>query len=585
MPLDGIVLNCITNTLNETLINGRVDKIHQTEKDELFFTVRNNGKNYKLLITASSNYPRIHVTKNIKSNPIKPPVFCMLLRKHLTGSRIREIKQLNFDRIVEIVFETKDELESIHYKSFIIEIMGKHSNIILINTESRNIIDSIKRISQNISSKRQIYPGLVYSAPPSKLKYNPLNINKKDFMNLLNKTRQGIVLYKYFYQTFNGISPLISKEICFLSQVDESMTLAEIDESISNRLWLNFNIMFDKVNQNNFSPSIYINNNSYYDFHCFDLNHIEMDDKINYTSINELLDVFYFKRDNINRLKQKSANMLKTINTKLDRNIKKLAKQKQDLFNAEDREKYRIYGDLIISNIHMINKSSTNITVQNYYDEKGTSTITIPLDPRLNPSQNAQKHYKKYNKLKKAEEELVKLIQYTENEIFYLENIIYNIEQCSNINEIEEIREELSAQGFIKKKKVSKKSSTKGSKPLSFVSSKGHEILVGKNNKQNDLLTFKISRKDDLWLHTKNIPGSHVILRTNGDDIDDSELLEAARLAAYYSKARNSDNVEIDYTKRINVKKPNGSKPGFVIYENYYTVIVNPNINDIKVKE
>lgn len=584
MPFDGIVLNCITNTLNQTLINGRIDKIHQTEKDELFFSVRNNGKNYKLLITASSNYPRIHITKNIKSNPLKPPVFCMLLRKHLTGARIRQIKQLNFDRIVEIVFETKDELESIQYKSFIIEIMGKHSNIILINTDSRIIIDSIKRISQNISSKRQVYPSLVYSFPPSKIKYNPLTINKNDFINLINNTQQGMILYKFFYQTFYGISPIISKEICFLSQVDESMSLAEIDENISNKLWLNFSLMFDKVKQNDFSPSIYVDNNTYCDFHCLNLRNYKKDDKIDYSSINELLDIFYFKRDNSNRLKQKSANMVKTVNTKLDRNIKKLAKQKQDLFNAEDREKYRIYGDLIISNIHMINKSSTNITVQNYYDEKA-STITIPLDPRFNPSQNAQKYYKKYNKLKNAEEELVKLIQFTENEIYYLENIIYNIEQCSNINEIEEIREELSSQGFLKKKKATKKNKIQGSKPLSFISSDGHEILVGKNNKQNDLLTFKISKKDDLWLHTKNIPGSHVILRTNGNEVDDNELLEAARLAAYYSKARSSDNVEVDYTKRNNVKKPNGSKPGFVIYENYYTVIVDPNINNIKAKE
>lgn len=585
MALDGIVLNCIRNSLNQEIINGKINKIHQPEKDELIFSIRNNSQNIKLLITSSSNYTRMHITKNTKINPIQSPVFCMLLRKHLTGSRITEINQINFDRIIEIIFETKDELKSTTHKSLIIEIMGKHSNIILIDTQSKIIIDSIKRIGHNVSSKRQIYPGLKYEFPPSNDKFNPLLINETTFKDIISNSQQGLILYKFFYLTFNGISPMISKEICYLSGIDETTTIAEIDDGIILKLWNSFNCILEDIKNNDFTPIIYneTSNDKDYDFHCLNMSHISSK-KIIFPSIHELLDHFYVEKDNKNRMKQKSSTLLKLIHTKLERSKKKLSKQKKDMNKAENREKYRIYGDLIISNISIIEKEkkATSITVQNYYEGNG-ETISIPIDPRLTISQNAQKNYKKYNKLKKAEFELNHLIKSTEEEIKYLENIIYCIEQSSCVDDIEEIKEELYIQGFIKRNKsVHKKKKKSSSLHLNYISSENHMIFVGKNNKQNDFLTFKKSSKTDIWLHVKNYPGSHVILHLDNDEFTDNELLEAARLAAYYSKARNMGNVQIDYTKRSNVKKPSGAKPGYVIYDNYHTVVVSPNIKDIK---
>lgn len=583
MPLDGIVLNSIVKELNKTILHGRIDKIHQPEKDELLFNIRNNGESYKLLISAGSSYPRIHITLEKKINPVTPPVFCMLLRKHLNGARIREIKQINFDRIIEIVFEVKNEMKLLVNKSLLIEIMGKHSNITLIDTNTQNIIDSIKRIGQNLSSKRQIFPGINYTLPPSKDKNNPTLIDKDKFFCLIKNNKQDITIFKFFYLIFNGFSPLISKELCYLSEIDENTTLSRISENKLNTIWINFNSIMNKINTENYSYSIYNNSiNNFYDFHCLEINHVYTEEKINFLSISLLLDSFYNEKDNKNRIKQKSSNLLKSINTKLFRNRKKLLNQKQDLYNAEDREKYRIYGDLIIGNIHLLKKGDS-VTVTNYYDDNA-SLITIPLDPKLSLSQNAQKYYKKYNKLKTAEEELYSLIESNEKEIIYLENVIYCIEQAHNLLEIEEITEELAAQGFIKKKNIKKKSKTE-STPLTFYTSKNHEILVGKNNKQNDLITFKYANKDDVWFHAKKIPGSHVIIRTNGDELTDKEYLEGARLAAYYSKSKESSSVEVDYTKKINIKKPPASKPGFVIYDKYYSVIVKPDISKIKTSD
>lgn len=584
MALDGIVINSIKNELSNKLIGGRVDKVYQPEKDEIIIKIRNNS-NFKLLLTSNSSCPRIHLTEITKKNPEQAPMFCMLLRKHLYSAKIIDIKQLMFDRIIEIVFECKDELKTTIKKSIIIEIMGKHSNIIFINTETKIIIDSIKRVSEAMSSVRQIYPSIKYVLPPTQSKLNPLDITKTDFIKRIKSFNSGTIVYKFIYKAFTGFSPLISKELCYNSKIDENMYLAELDEYNINNLYDSFINIINTIKKDTYKPCIYTNKQAnLYDFHSLFLNcYVQNNNLKEYSDISKLLDNYYYELDNQNRIHQKISNLLKSINTKLERNKKKIIKQKQELLSAENREKYKIYGDLIISNLHTPYKDN-KLTVINYYDPE-QKQITIPLDPKLNNlSLNSQKYYKRYNKLKSAEEELIKLIKSTEDNINYLENIIYSIESCNTTDDLDQIYEELAKEGFVKKYKIKKNSSKQKSKITTYLSCKGHEILIGKNNIQNDLITFKYAKKNDYWFHAKGIPGSHVIIKTNNDELDDKEFEEAARLAAHYSKGKNNNLVEIDYTKKQNIKKPANAKLGFVIYDTNYSMNIDTDISNIAKK-
>ncbi len=584
MALDGIVLNSIKHELVNKLIGGRVDKVYQPEKDEIIINIRNNSSNYKLLLTSNSSSPRIHLTTLSRKNPEQAPMFCMLLRKHLYSSNIIEIKQLQLDRVIEIVFECKDELKTTVKKSLIIEIMGKHSNIIFINYDNKTIIDSIKRVSENMSSVRQVYPGIPYALPPSQSKLNPLDIDKDGFINAINATNKGTLIFGFLYKTFVGFSPLLSKDICFNSGVNEGLALDELSENDINIIYENFTNVTGDIKNNNYTPAIYSNSNeNIYDFHSIKINYFNNCEKQDFNSISELLDVFYYELDNKNRINQKVSNLLKSINTKLDRDRKKLEKQKNELLSAEDREKYKIYGDLIISNLHAPYENN-KLTVINYYDPE-QNEITIPLDPKLNNlSLNSQKYYKRYNKLKSAEDELLKLIESTASDIEYLENILFSIEACQTTDDLDQIYEELSQEGFIKKYKAPKGSNKVKNDILIYISSHGHEILVGKNNIQNDLITFKHAKKDDYWFHAKGIPGSHVVIKTNGDELEDIEYMEAARLAAFYSKGKNNSLVEVDYTKRQNIRKPANAKLGFVIYDTNYSMNIDTDISKIKIR-
>lgn len=585
MALDGIVLNNIKNELSSKLIGGRIDKVHQPEKDEIIISIRNHSSNYKLLLTSNSSSPRIHITTLSRKNPDQAPMFCMLLRKHLYGSNIIDIKQLGLDRVIEIVFECKDELKTTVKKSLIIEMMGKHSNIIFINYDSKIIIDSIKRVSENMSSVRQVYPGIPYELPPSQSKLNPLDTDRNALINAINSTNKGILIYNFLYKNFTGFSPLLSKEICYMSDINESISLAELSDKALNRLCDGFEDIISIIKSRKISPAIYSNpDNKVYDFHSIKINYYNNCKKQDFYTISEMLDVFYYELDNKNRINQKVSNLLKSINTKLDRDRKKLEKQKNELLSAEDREKYKIYGDLIISNLH-VPYENNKLTVINYYDPE-QEEITIPLDPKLNNlSLNSQKYYKRYNKLKSAEDELLKLIELTSSDIEYLENILFSIEACQTTDDLDQIYEELAEEGFIKKYKAPKGSNKVKNDILVYVSSHGHEILIGKNNIQNDLITFKHAKKDDYWFHAKGIPGSHVVIKTNGDELEDIEYVEAATLAAFYSKGRDNKLVEVDYTKRQNIKKPPNSKLGFVIYDTNYSMNVNTDISNIKIKE
>ena len=581
MALDGFVVAALTHELKTELCNGRIDKIYQPEADEIILTVRSGGKNHKVLLSANSNYPKIHLTHSVKENPTTPPNFCMVLRKHLIGGRIIDIIQPQFERMIKIIIESLDELNVLKSKELIVEIMGKHSNIILVDCESNKVIDSIKRIPFDISRYRQILPGLQYSMPPSHDKMNPLEINSREsFISIIKGQDQRIPIYKAIYTSFNGISPLISREICYNSSIDENILLSNLDEEKINLIYNSFINLIDKIKSYDFHPSIYIDEKTgkYIDFNTIEINHFNYYKKHEFESINELLENFYLQRSSRESMKQRTNDLRKSISIKLDRLYNKLSNLNKDLKNAKEAEKYKLYGDLITANIYQVPHGEDQVELVNYYDEN-YSTITISLDKRLSPAQNAQRYFKLYNKAKTALFQVNHQIEKAEEEINYLEQIIISIDQCTHLSDIEEIRMELEETGFIKKKisnkKPMKSNQTKKSNYLKFISSEGFEIFVGKNNKQNDEITFKISSKEDLWFHVKDMPGSHVILKGKDEAFGEQSILEAATLAAYYSKGKNSTKVAVDYTQRKNVRKQSGAKPGMVIYVDYSTILVD----------
>lgn len=589
MSLDGITIRALVYELQYALINGKINKVHQPENDELLLDIRNNGISKKLIISASSNNPRIHFTKDTKKNPMSPAMFCMLLRKHIQNGRILSIEQDGFERVIKILISSYNELGDLTEKELIIEIMGRHSNIILVNNEEEKIIDSIKRVTPDISSVRQILPGMKYTPAPSQNKISPIDLNESNFLSFIKDDKSSNQLYKSIYENFVGISPLIAKEICNNAEIYENLNTDELNEEDSKKLFSSFKEIIGFIMNRNSNPTIVYNEykTSILAFSSINLNQFENVRKENFDSINEMLDTLYETKDRLDRIKQKSLSLKKNIKTKLDRDKNKLSKQKDELLKAKTREKYKIAGELITANIYRIEKGMKEIEVIDYYNDN--KDLKITLNPNLTPSENAQKKFKRYNKLKSAFAEVSDQIKQTKAEIDYLENILLSIENASDLDDLEEIREELIEENYIKYKKRNKsknKKKKKESKAMHFLSSEGYDIYVGKNNKQNDYLTLKFADKNDIWLHTKDIPGSHVIIRKNSNEIPEQTLYEAALLSAFNSKARMSSNVAVDYTEKKNVKKPNGAKPGMVIYENNNTLYVTPSEKEIsKIKK
>jgi predicted ribosome quality control (RQC) complex YloA/Tae2 family protein len=586
MSLDGIVTRAIVKELNNTILGGRIDKIYQHEKDEILLNIYNKGNNNKLLISATSNNPRIYLTKCNKSNPSMPPMFCMLLRKHLTGGTVLNVEQYQMDRVLFIDISSIDELGQPSERRLVVEIMGKHSNIILINKDSNKIIDSIKRVTHDMSRVRQVLPGINYEYPPIKDKKNPLDFNTDEFNKLLDECNSNIETYKFFYTNYIGISPLIGKEVCFNSRIDIDRPIGSLNLEEKKSLLNSFITIMDKVKNDSYNPVLIKNNfeADYLDFHATDINQFGNQNKVYLNSISEVLDKYYLKNDTLDRVSQKSQSIKKSIQTKLERSLNKLSKQKQELLESEDRGKYKVYADLISANLYRIEKGSSEIELENFYTEN-MEKIKVPLDKRHSPAENAQRYYKKYSKLKHAQSLLLKQIPETKEEIDYLENVLISIDNCTEVIELDEIKEELIKEGYLKGNLKKKKKKEVISKPHHYISSDGFHIYVGKNNKQNDYLTLRFAHKEDLWLHIQNQPGSHVIITKKNNSISDTSLEEAATLAAYYSKGKNSSNVAIDYTERKNVKKPKNAKTGMVIYENFNTIFVTPSKEQIEKME
>ena len=565
MALDGIFLYTTLEELKNTILNSKISKINQPEKDEIIFSLKKDKDSYKLLISASSVYPRIHLTNINKKNPMKPPMFCMVLRKYLSNSKITSIYQLQLDRVVFIDFQGKDELGFEKTYTLIIEIMGRHSNISLVEKNNYIILDSIKHITPEINSIRTLLPGLKFILPPESNKLNPLNYTYENFEKFI--LENNIKLNNTFIsKVFMGVSNQLSKEI--INSLNTELSL----ENLKN-IYKEIELFFNKVNNKDFSFFITLEDNNLKDFFPINLPSLEEDNKKYFSSPSKTLEYYYSEKDKSDRLNNKSSSLLKLVNNNLERCHKKMELLKDNLEKCKKADKYRIYGELLTANIYNIKQGDESIDVVNYYSED-SEIINIKLDPTKTPSANIQNYFKRYSKLKKSKEYSLEQIKITEDEILYLNSVLTNIKNTEDYASIEEIKKELMDAHYLKFKKNVRKKETK-SKPMHFISSEGIHIYVGKNNIENDYLTLKFADKRDLWFHTKDIPGSHVILKTLGD-FTEKTLNEAANLAAFYSKGRDSSKVPVDYTEVKNVHKPNGAKPGMVIYEKNKTIFITP---------
>ena len=577
MALDGLVIHSIVDELHKKLLGGKIDKVYQPENDEVVLHIRNNKENFKLVLSCSASNPRVYLASDYKKeNPINAPMFCMLFRKYIQGGNIVNVSQVDFERIIKISVESFDELKEKTTKDIIIEIMGRHSNIILTHSSNNKIIDSAKRIPPSVSRVRQILPGQTYVLPPKQDKLNPINeISLNTFVDTLSSFDGPI--FKAIYSKFLGISSVIAKEICFRANIDENLLVSEISSDDISKIYREFHNLFKYIKDNIYNPCMVIDTSidKVLDFSCINLSLFSNLSIINDDSISKILENYYATKDIKDRIHQRSSDLRKSISIKLDRLYNKLNKQEKELIESENADIYKIKGELITSYIYMIEKGMESVEVANFYDPE-YKNIKISLNTNFTPSENAQKYFKKYNKLKTAKKEITSQMEITKEEIDYLENIMLSIENCENLAELMDIREELGKVGYLRSKNNSKKETKLTTKPHEFVSSNGFKILVGKNNKQNDHLTLKVASNEDIWMHTKNIPGSHVIIKTEGKEVPDETIFEGAMLAAFFSKSKMSSQVPVDYTKKKNVKKPNGAKPGMVIYDTNNTIYVTP---------
>ena len=567
MALDGIYLYSLINELKDFAINSKIDKVNQPEKDEIILTLRGKGTK-KLLISSSSNYPRLHFTTINKINPLKAPVFCMVLRKYLIGGKIIDITQYSTDRIISIDIENKDELGFDSKYSLIVEIMARHSNITLVRKRDNKIMESIKHIHSNKNSYRVLYPGATFIMPPTSNKLNPFSFTKEELKNLLKENinfNESI-----FSKIITGVGKNLSNDLFieyknkFNDLTIDNLSLF-ITDYFKNILKDNKNILFFK-------------DGKVVDFYFKDLISLNNCEKKYFESHSDTLDNFYATKDKQDRLHSKGLDIQRLINTNIERCLKKIKILEKTLKECEAKEDYRIKGELLTSYIYGFKKGDKDVSVLNYYSEN-EEYLKISLDENKTPSENIQFYFKKYNKLKNAEEASINQLSINEDELNYLNSVLTSLETADNYADIEEIKKELIETGYVRFRKEKNKNKIKTNKPLHFLSSDGIDIYVGKNNIQNDYLTLKFAEKTDTWLHTKIIPGSHVIIK--GKNITESTLLEAATLAAFYSKGKNSTKVPVDYTLVKNVKKPSGAKPGMVIYSTNKTLYIDPpkNIN------
>lgn len=570
MSLDGTVVKNLVYEINNRVIEGRIDKIYQNNND-LLINIRSRGQRERLFISISGS-PRMYFSDEIFDSPQNPPAFCMLLRKHLENNQILEVSQYKMDRIIKILVKSRDELGEYTKKALIIELMGKHSNVILIDDDSKKIVDSLKRINFNLSSVREILPGLTYNPEDISEGLDPCQVDS--ISDLIKNSKENLNIKSFFLKNFTGISPQMCSEIEYRSNIDFKRNLSSLSEAEIIELDKIFSEIFKIVRENTFSPIKIYREDLFKDFYSIDLVSLNDKEKIKVESISSLLEEFYNSKFLRDSLGSKSKELKKLVKKNIEKLNRKLSNQANELNVALNREKFKVYADLISSNFYKIEKGADSVTVENFYDEM--KEIEIPLDPTLDGPSNAAKYYKKYSKLKNAASFLTEQIEIGKSEISYLESILLNIDFAERPDEIDELYEELEKEGYLKKKKKNnKKKKDSDENYITVKTEDGFDIYVGKNNRQNDYLTHKKAKKNDLWFHVKNAPGSHVILKNDNRDFTNNSLLTAAKLAAKYSSLSKSQNIPVDYTFKMYVKRHPAKKPGLVTYTNYKTININ----------
>ena len=576
MAFDGITVACMAHELHKNLSGGRISKIAQPETDELLLTIKSQEGNFRLLLSASASLPLVYLTQTNKTSPLTAPNFCMLLRKHISGGRIIAVTQPSMERILRFEIEHLDEMGDQCRKFLIVELMGKYSNIIFCN-EQDQIIDSIKHISAQVSSVREVLPGRPYFIPDTQDKADPFTLTEEDFVRRV--TEKSCKLSKALYTSITGLSPIASEEICHLASLDSDRPATSYEPEELIHLYRTFGRYLNSVREGGYEPSIYYDGKVPVEFSCLPLSIYDNCRCEHFSTVSSMLEQYYAERNTVTRIRQKSTDLRRIVQTALERNVKKYDLQAKQLKDTEKRDKYRIYGELINTYGYDVPQGSKSFQALNYYTGE---EITIPLDPQIPVQENATKYFDKYGKLKRTFEAVTALLKETDEEIQHLRSIQTALDIALQEEDLTQIREELMESGYIRKRPSGSKRPKITSKPFHYISSDGFHMYVGKNNLQNDDLTFQFAKGNDWWFHAKGAPGSHVIVKSDGVELPDRTFEEAAKLAAYYSSLRDSEKVEIDYVEKKQVKKPNGSKPGFVVYYTNYSMMIEPDISGIQ---
>ena len=574
MAFDGITIAGITKELNSALTGGRIIKIAQPETDTLLLTIRSGKTQHRLFLSASASLPLVYLTPDTMASPMTAPNFCMLLRKYIQNGKILGIRQPGLERIVRIDIEHLNELGDLCRKYLIIELMGKHSNIIFCDDKDM-IIDSIKHISGMVSSVREVLPGRIYFIPKTQDKAELLACTKDEMAAVLRA--KNVPLFKAVYTGFTGISPSIAQELCYRAGVDADLPSAGVEAEALERMASVLTSLAEDIKNTNFDYNVVYENNQPVEYAAVRLSSYKEEQRRRFESVSALLEYYYAEKNTITRIRQRSVDLRKIVATALERNVKKYDLQIKQLQDTEKRETYRVYGELLNAYGYGVEAGAKSMEALNYYTDQ---MITIPLDPMLSAGENAKKYFDKYQKLKRTYEALTTLTKETKEEIDHLSSISISLDIALKEEDLVQIKEELIESGYIRRKGGTKREKIT-SKPFHYLSSDGYHIYVGKNNYQNEELTFKFATGNDWWFHTKGIPGSHVVVKSNGEELPDRVFEEAGKLAAHYSQARGQEKVEIDYTQKKNVKKPNGSKPGFVVYYTNYSLVIDSDIAGI----
>ena len=582
MPLDALCLSGVVAELKPILTGAKIDKVHQPGRDEIILALRLGRGNGRLLLSASPNHPRLQMTELSRENPDAPPMFCMLLRKHLMGGRILSVEQPHLERIVELRLEVLDELGDRKERRLILEAMGRRANLVLVDDQGR-IVDCLRRVDGDMSAQRQLLPGLFYRLPPAMDKADPTALDGAEWLRQVEQAPGESRVDHWLLDTFGGWSPLVCREIAFRAGGRVDITFDELGAQGRVRVAEAAEALLNSVKENNFTPTVISIEKRPKDFTFFPAEQYEEAGACAaYPTFSALMDRFYEQRENQERIRQKGQDLIRSVTNARDRTARKIANQQRELDATQDRERLRQFGDIITSNLHTMERGMATLRALDFYDPEGAE-VDIKLDPLLTPQQNAAKYYKEYNKAKTAEEMLTIQLEKGRRELDYLNSVLENITLAEGERDLQEIRQELADTGYLRRQiKGKDKGRRLSPKPMEFRSTAGLRISVGKNNVQNDLLTCKQAFKSDIWFHTQKIHGSHVILWTGGAQPDLQSLNEAACLAAWFSQGRESGKVPVDYTPVKYVKKPAGARPGMVVYTTYETAWVTPDEGLVK---